>query len=87
MKYIKRFEDIDTQKRKIYRNYKYGDIVIIMYNNDTTKVQYKLGRKYVIYSLTNRQQVYHLPAGEIRRATPEEIEEYNIKKDSNKYNL
>lgn len=85
MKHIKSYENI--QKTKISRNYKNNDIVIIKNNNDIGKISYKKDKYYIIYSLTNKQMVYSLTAGNIRKASPDEIQNFYIKKDTEKYNL
>lgn len=62
-----------------------GYIYEVYYNEEEREYQYHVEGKY---HDNNEPVVFWVNISEIeRRMTPEEIENYKIKKDSNKYNL
>lgn len=91
MKHLKTYEKYKTKYPILF---KVGDYVIYKWDGKIkkiTKIRNRVGKKSTTYfwkSLTdNTGGLSHENDKEIRLATPKEIENYKIKKDSEKYNL
>ena len=70
-----------------HTNYSYIFDAVWAQNYTYNKKDYKIGEKSSEYRFEPDELKYHQEIGNMRLATPEEIEQYILLSNSNKYNL